>query len=266
MPGQSKTSKNKKPRIQILIPCTRSIEYEGFMSVNNLTMSLLDNGYGVELTTTVGLPHAIARNQLFQESIRLIEERRGTDKKIDYILWIDSDHRFMPEDIYTLIQHLKDHDLDSLSATYFTKSLPTGACALEIKDRLADGRPNKYKLLVDFTTGRLYEMDAVGFGMFLMKPEILEEVYAKFGKCPFTFETRGPNNDHIIGEDISFCEKMKDIGYEVWLDTGVLIGHMGPINMTLEMAQMLSRYYEKIQEERKKILKDGELKSKGKQE
>ena len=64
----------------------------------------------------------------------------------------------------------------------------------------------------------------VGFGCVLIKTDVLFEVAAKFKTW---FE---PMNG--FGEDLSFCWRARECGYDVLLDPNVKCGHIGHITVT----------------------------------
>ena len=61
----------------------------------------------------------------------------------------------------------------------------------------------------------------VGFGCVLVKTEVLFEVAAKFRTW---FE---PMNG--FGEDLSFCYRARECGYDILLDPTIMCGHVGHI-------------------------------------
>jgi hypothetical protein len=90
-----------------------------------------------------------------------------------------------------------------------------------------------YTPIAEFETNHIYDVDAVGFGLFLIKPEIITELYNKYGDKTFEFAIR---NGLMIGEDVGHCELIKELGYKIHLNTGVIIGHSSNIILDTELA------------------------------
>lgn len=229
-------SNSPKPTILILCPMGDSVPQPSVMSLNKLCMTLISDGFGVQLLTTCSMAHAKARNVL--ASMGYGEIKQGN---VTHVLWLDSDQIYEPQDVYKLMFVMKEFNLDTVSATYFTKNNDPKAVALTIqKYTTSEPRePIAYQMINKLELNMLYEVDAVGFGMFLMKPEVITEIYDKFGESPFAFPVR---EGQLIGEDIVYCEKIKSLGKKVHIHTGVLIGHVWNTNMTLTMAKLISSH------------------------
>ena len=118
----------------------------------------------------------------------------------DYTMWFDSDMIFEPD---TMRKLLAD-DKDIVSGMYFRRSHPYSLVAF---DEL-DIENKKFK-------------DA----------EVLFNVAAKFG-CWFD-----PING--FGEDLSFCWRARECGYEVYLDPKVSCGHVGHVVVTEAMSRAI---------------------------
>jgi hypothetical protein len=119
-----------KKRIIALVPCGRMVEYEGMTSITNFLMNAVGSGeYNVSFLSVCGYPHAVARNNLFKEAYECIKR-----DKVDYVLWIDSDHFFTFDHVKTLIKSMDSFNLDSVSAGYYTRAYPPQLCALMVNE------------------------------------------------------------------------------------------------------------------------------------
>jgi len=209
----------QKPKILILLPSGGTMHHEFVMSLLGTTIRMIELGFEVETMTTCGLAHANARNELFKKACAEIKK----DESIQYILHLDDDHSFEVDDPMKLMKIMEEYQLDSISATYFINGKPICPCALTALNHTEEGEPAMYRLLTEWNPKYLYEVDAVGFGMFLMKPNVYLKVQQEQGDYPFEFKRRG---ETVIGEDIIFCEHMKKAGFRVYMHTGIIIGHM----------------------------------------
>lgn len=67
----------------------------------------------------------------------------------------------------------------------------------------------------------MVQVDATGCGCIMIHREVLEKV----GPNPFTIIHK-ENGGWVTGEDIRFCEKAKDAGYDLWVDTTYICDHL----------------------------------------
>ena len=153
-----------------------------------------------------------ARNRLAKEALKM---------GVDYAMWFDSDMIFEPD---TMLRLLKD-DKPFVSGMYFRRSPPYTLVAFDELD-LENRKWTDAKVPNELT-----KVGGVGFGCVLMKTEVLFEVAAKF-KTWFD-----PING--FGEDLAFCWRAKECGYDVWLDPSVSCGHIGHIVVTEAMSRAI---------------------------
>lgn len=136
----------------------------------------------------------------------------AVDGGYDYVLWLDSDMMF-PE---TLLLDLLAQDKDFITGVCAARRPPYNPCIF---------RSNGEKL--DFVTDfkdRLIKVDGCGFGVVLMKTELLQKSFDKYRTC---FQ---PIPGY--GEDLSFCVRAKDLGYQLFADPNIEIGHIGKTVIT----------------------------------
>ena len=79
-------------------------------------------------------------------------------------------------------------------------------------------------------------MDAVGFGCVLMKAEV---PLALKGPC---FENYfDVLNDRWVGEDVDFCNKVKDAGFNIYVDHDLSkeVAHVGKFAYTCDHMDMM---------------------------
>lgn len=139
-----------------------------------------------------------------------------TDDYYTHILWLDSDHTFNPD----LACQLARHDKDAVSAVYFArgeKPMPVAYVKPEKPKRkldLNDKENYKHSQILEVPPC-LMEVDAVGFGGILMKRELFVNVPEPW----FTIDWKA-------GEDVAFCVKAKEYGYQFYLDGRYHLGHI----------------------------------------
>ena len=155
------------------------------------------------------------RNEMAQENVNRTNA--------DYLMWIDSDMQFPPYGVTRLI----GYGLDIVGGVYFRKA--------------ADARPlvlrfNEAGLFEEFTEvprGELFEVDGIGTGFLLIRRRVIEaftpEVTKEYG-TPFGIG-KGPTGREE-GEDLSFCRRAKLLGFKIWADPSIPLGHIGKIAYT----------------------------------
>lgn len=143
-----------------------------------------------------------ARNKLAKQAIKM---------ESDYTMWFDSDMIFEPDTMVRLLEH----KAPIVSGAYFRRSPPYHLVAFDKCD--AEKREWTDLTLPTDTV----KCGGVGFGCVLVKTEVLFNVAAKYG-CWFD-----PMNG--FGEDLSFCYRARQCGYDILLDPSITCGHVGHI-------------------------------------
>lgn len=142
-----------------------------------------------------------ARNLLAAEAI---------DDDCDQVLWLDSDMAFRPDLMELLERHISD-GRDYISALFFKRRLPTEPLIYR-----EDG-----KAYLDYPADELFEIAGSGFGAVMTTTKMLKDVWDHYGP-PF-------NPENGIGEDKAFCRRAKELGYALWCDSRIKVGHVGTI-------------------------------------
>ena len=134
----------------------------------------------------------------------------------DWVWLIDNDHDFAPDTLLRLLAHGKQ----IVAPMMIRKSHPYGTM---IHNSLADGLEQIAWSELDGKTGLIdvSDKDIASTGI-LMRREVLEAV----GDPWFTNITSMPENAAF---DLEFCEKARDCGYKIYVDTEISCGHIGPI-------------------------------------
>ena len=131
----------------------------------------------------------------------------AVDGEYDQVLWLDSDMMF-PE---TLLLDLTAQDKDFISGVCAARRSPYMPCVYR-----NDG--DGLKFFTEYKD-RIFEIDGCGFGVVLMKTKLLKDSFDKFKTC---FQPI-PG----FGEDLSFCLRAKELGYSLFADPNIEIGHIG---------------------------------------
>ncbi len=155
-----------------------------------------------------------ARNSIF---LRWLEQTSAS-----HLLMVDTDMQ-VPENV---IDRLLQHDKDIVGGLAFTGTgqgsdiVPAVRVIEEI-----EGTPS-IQPLWDYPTNSLVQVAGIGTACMLIKREVAEAIWEARGKDhPMPWFAYGVHNGVEIGEDIAFCLTAGKIGFETWVDTGLVIPH-----------------------------------------
>jgi len=158
--------------------------------------------------------------QLFRSAVPVSANRNGIVHEFlqtdcDFLLMIDSDTTPTKNPL-----DLVKYDKDIVSGA--TPTWKDGGYAWAVGKRFKDGSYNQYKQ--DERTG-LRLVDGVGASCLMIKRKVLETV-----KIPF-MEKWNEIGERALGEDLHFCEKAQEAGFEVWCDWGTMCNHAKEVPM-----------------------------------
>jgi GT2 family glycosyltransferase len=136
----------------------------------------------------------------------------------DYILWIDADMRFPKDTIERLIAH--DKPIVGVNAT--TRSIPVRSTAKNLEIDF-EKKENHWRAVSSKDKTGLEQVTAIGCGVMMVKREVFEKTPRPW----FWFEMIP--GEKLLGEDVYFCVKAHDAGFDTWVDHGMSneIGHVG---------------------------------------
>ena len=138
--------------------------------------------------------------------------------KYDYLLWIDSDMVFDSTVLYDLLEA----DKDIVSAVCFMRRAPYEPCIYSKMRMGATLEEDQIEKYYNYPEG-VFEVEACGLAMVLMKVVVLEDILYKTGQ-PF-FPVR--SNHRTLGEDLSFCYNARKSGHKIWATSKPKVGHIG---------------------------------------
>ena len=161
-----------------------------------------------------------ARNLLAQDML---------DSKGDYRLFIDSDINFEPDDILRLMAWASaDPKKGIVAAVPRTRS----------EDKVYIATLN-YDDNNELTMNRmgLVRAERVATAFMLVRREVFVTMAAAHPEwryydkrsdrtvpCLFDFQL---TEEGYVGEDFLFCDRARELGFEVWVDPSITLGHMG---------------------------------------
>jgi hypothetical protein len=142
----------------------------------------------------------------------VVETFLNSEHNYDRLFMMDTDIAFKPADAAQLLSH----DLPFVSGLYASqngKRMAAFRWNPELGPTSAEWpMSSEYK----YEPG-LSKVAAVGMGFCVVKREVFE----KIGGDWFTYM-------HSSGEDVSFCKRADEAGFDIWLDSDIRVGHVKP--------------------------------------
>lgn len=172
------------------------------------SLALLQRDCEVQIGWEVGSLVYHARNNLARQALK-------TDA--DYVLWLDSDMVFAPDTLIRMLKVCKDNDIDFLTAVCFRRKPPYTPCLFDRLEKVEKGA--SYTALLSVPDG-LFQVGGCGFAGVLMRSDVLLSVQSRF-------EGRMFDPMDGFGEDVSFCWRARQCGYDIWCDSSIEFGHVG---------------------------------------
>ena len=150
------------------------------------------------------------------------------ESKCDYLLFIDSDINFEPDDIFRLMAWGTDPKKGIVAAVPRTRNESKVYIATLDYDENGDLTMNGMGLV---------RAKRVATAFMLVRREVFETLEKEHPEwayydaktdrtlsCMFDFQLA---EEGYIGEDFLFCDRVREHGFEVWIDPTITLGHMG---------------------------------------
>lgn len=214
-----------KPHINVVI-CTpgHSMMTTYIKSLLALTKRLEQEGmtwaWSSEYSSHVADAREITLSGTYQN---LINEQRPFHGEITYdvLLWIDSDIAFTPDDAMKLIKS--------------DKKIITGAYLLATGESVVYKEMLKKPFVIDEIQkmSELVKVDGCGFGFLAVKSGVFESLTRPWFQAALATTDDGITFP-MIGEDLSWCIRVKNAGYEIWFDPTVRVTHHKMMKLTWE--------------------------------
>lgn len=179
------------------------------------SLALLQRAGDTQVGFEVGSLVYNARNNLARQAIKA---------EADYVLWLDSDMVFRPDTLQRMLSVCLDNNIDFLTALCFRRKPPYTPCLFDKLEKLPDDKGAAYTALMSVPDGR-FKVGGCGFAGVLMSTDVLISVAAKF-------EGRMFDPMPGFGEDVSFCWRARQCGYDIWCDSDIEMGHVGSCIVT----------------------------------
>jgi len=173
----------------------------------------------------LGLKHDLALNAVFLANESILPMARNElinlayTEKYDGMVFIDDDEYWSPKALIEILQSPKD-----------VVCLPVvnkGDKKIEY-NVLMDEKPE-----VDSTDGYI-KVKKVGTGFMKLSKRAVADLWESNPEIAFRAKKLklvcdyGFQNDAFVGEDITLCRKLREMGYSIWVKPDHTVAHMGP--------------------------------------
>lgn len=190
------------------------------VSLARFAQSAAQHGIDIQIGSICGCSVVSrARNLLAQDLL---------DSKCDFLLFIDSDINFEPDHIFRLMAWGSDPKKGIVAAVPRTRS--------ENKNYIATLDYDEDGQLTMNGMG-LVRAKRVATAFMLVRREVFETMVKahpdwryydarsdRVLPCLFDFQL---TEEGYMGEDFLFCDRARELGFEVWVDPTITLGHMG---------------------------------------
>jgi len=142
----------------------------------------------------------------------------------DKLLWIDSDIAFTPDDVIKAYEST----YDIVSGAYL---FADGSVAAHLEFL---GTAFSYEQILDMTEP--VKIAGAGMGFMAVKSRVFESLSRPWFQSPtIAANINGKTvNVQITGEDLSFCYRASEAGFEIWLDPTIKVQHHKTMKLTWE--------------------------------
>ena len=198
-------------KISVCVPCMDKVD-TAFVQA----LTRLDRGQDeLEFFFTSCSLVYMARNQLAQKAF-----------DSDLTLWLDSDMVFEPDLLQRMKTSMERNKVDFLTALAFRRRPPYSPCIYKQLIYRDDNKSTAVEYW-DYPEDGAFQVEACGFANVLMKSQILWDCAEKFHDI--FLPVAG------YGEDISACMRFRQIGYKLWADPRIKVGHLTQMVITDKM-------------------------------
>lgn len=134
---------------------------------------------------------------------------KAINEGFSHVLWLDADMIFRPE----ILGDLLDNRVDMVSGIAHSRRKPFASCLFSDLSDL-----NHLTRFEDYPS-QPFRVAGCGFACVLIRTEVLRAVQMTHKTCFLPMAE--------WGEDLSFCKRATALGFDIWADPHVRLGHIG---------------------------------------
>ena len=188
-------------KLLIAIPTTDQMPFQFVESLTKLIRRLDADNVAYDLVFQGGTLVYVGRDKLSLKAI---------SGDYSHVLWLDSDMVFTED----LFDDLMDSGKDFVTGIAHARREPYPSCIF------TEIFPNVSKWKGEYPD-KAFKIAGCGMACVLISVEIIRAVWAHHSTAFF------PTRE--FGEDIAFCKRAQDLGYEIYAEPSVKVGHLGHI-------------------------------------
>ena len=178
-----------------------------------IDLRILHNYVAIEASTNL----AKARNRLVQEFL-------DTHTDCDWLWFCDTDMVFSPDTLHRLVARAIQCEVKILGALCVLVTADGAIPTMFIPDD-----DSVTRVMLDYVEDQVAEVAATGTGCLLVHRDVLVDMHSAAGGSPnawFGFDIHHTSTgEWMMGEDISFCLRARDVGHSTHVDTTLHVGH-----------------------------------------
>lgn len=193
--------------ILVAIPTNKYIEPETFKSLWDLKVP---DGYKLDFQYFYGYQVDQIRNLIAEWA-----------KRYDYLLSVDSDIVLPPD----TLEKMLSADKDIISGLYIQRIPNTQTLEVYMLNENGGVVNIPYRLLENKP---LTQIAACGMGCVLVKAKVFRDM-----EYPHFYYKSALDHRDTISEDVYFCKKAREHGFEVWTDPSIMCDHIGNTKFSL---------------------------------
>lgn len=197
---------NRPPSVMILVPAMEMVNAEFAQHLGMACANLVANGIKINCAFNIGSVITIARRNLTEIFLK---------SDFDYAWWIDSDMKFPIDAPLRLLKR----GVPLVGCNYRRRRFPNPGFTGMM------GEPGNFRELVtDDNSPAIEDVDVLPHGCVLVHRSVYEKI-----PQPHYLQEYVEELNLEIGEDIYFCRKARDAGFNVWCDHELSreISHIG---------------------------------------
>ena len=198
-------------KLLIAIPTNDYIHYQFVECLTKLVRKLDEDGIEYDVAFQGATLVYVGRDKLAQKAMA---------ECYTHILWLDSDMIFTED----LLDDLMYSGKRCVTGIAHSRRAPHVSCVFkEIWPKVDRWDGCEYP-------NNTFRIGGCGFACVLIDTEIVRNVYNKNGTAFFPMRE--------LGEDLAFCKRAIDEGYEIWAEPSVMLGHIGHIPIYPEYEEL----------------------------
>ena len=171
------------------------------------------------------------------DQVRNYMVREALDARCTHLLMMDTDQMYPPD----MVTRLVACDKDIVGAKVYRKYPPYDPILVRGSIPLFTHVSDE-----ECESGELIEVDATGCGCIMFKTIVFTEISEPWFKWEIP---QFDGVDVMVGEDFYFCNKAREAGYKIYVDTSVEVSHLA----LMEVNYSAYKIYSKIAEAQKKV-------------